>query len=83
MNDGGFILNYSHADWKARADALVFRQQAFIGGRFVDAASGGLRLPQKLSNSRSRKNIMFDGTARVVGDLKMPCTNAGFKRAIG
>jgi 4-guanidinobutyraldehyde dehydrogenase/NAD-dependent aldehyde dehydrogenase len=27
-------------DWQARADALEFRTQAFIDGRFVDAASG-------------------------------------------
>jgi acyl-CoA reductase-like NAD-dependent aldehyde dehydrogenase len=30
MNDGGFMLNYSHADWKARADALS--AQAPFGG---------------------------------------------------
>lgn len=29
-----------HQDWKARADSLHFRGQAFIDGRFVDAASG-------------------------------------------
>jgi 4-(gamma-glutamylamino)butanal dehydrogenase len=34
------MLEYSHADWKARANALHFRHQAFIGGKFVDAASG-------------------------------------------
>ena len=27
-------------DWRARADSLSFRSQAFIDGRFVDAASG-------------------------------------------
>jgi gamma-glutamyl-gamma-aminobutyraldehyde dehydrogenase/4-guanidinobutyraldehyde dehydrogenase/NAD-dependent aldehyde dehydrogenase len=27
-------------DWRMRADSLSFRTQAFIGGRFVDAASG-------------------------------------------
>jgi gamma-glutamyl-gamma-aminobutyraldehyde dehydrogenase/4-guanidinobutyraldehyde dehydrogenase/NAD-dependent aldehyde dehydrogenase len=27
-------------DWRARADSLRFRSQAFIDGRFVDAASG-------------------------------------------
>lgn len=32
--------DYTHADWKARAGALSFRHQAFIGGKFVDAASG-------------------------------------------
>lgn len=30
----------SHADWLARAAALTIRSQAFIDGRYVDAASG-------------------------------------------
>ncbi|CAN5192941.1 aldehyde dehydrogenase [soil metagenome] len=30
----------SRADWQARADALSIRAQAFVDGRFVDAASG-------------------------------------------
>ena len=30
----------SHADWLARAAALTIRTQAFIDGRYVDAASG-------------------------------------------
>ncbi len=34
------MLDYSHEDWKSRADALQFRNQAFISGTFVDAASG-------------------------------------------
>ncbi|MEM9581498.1 MAG: aldehyde dehydrogenase [Pseudomonadota bacterium] len=34
------MLDYTHEDWKARAKALSFRHQAFIGGTFVDAASG-------------------------------------------
>lgn len=34
------MLDYTHRDWKSRADALSFRNQAFIGGAFVDAASG-------------------------------------------
>jgi len=34
------MLDYTHADWKTRADALSFRNQAFVGGKFVDAASG-------------------------------------------
>ena len=34
------MLDYSHADWKSRAEALSFRNQAFIDGKFVDAASG-------------------------------------------
>src|SRR6056297_1482981 len=34
------MLDYSHEDWKARAAALEFRNKAFIGGTFVDAASG-------------------------------------------
>ena len=34
------MLDYTHEDWKSRADALSFRNQAFIGGQFVDAASG-------------------------------------------
>lgn len=33
-------MNYSRADWAARAGALNLRHQAFINGRFVDAASG-------------------------------------------
>ncbi|OBY25713.1 aldehyde dehydrogenase [Leisingera sp. JC1] len=34
------MLDYSHDDWKSRAAALSFRSQAFIDGRFTDAASG-------------------------------------------
>lgn len=34
------MLDYTHEDWKDRAAGLSFRGQAFIGGRFVDAASG-------------------------------------------
>ena len=34
------MTDLSHADWKARAGGLSFRHQAFIGGKFVDAASG-------------------------------------------
>jgi gamma-glutamyl-gamma-aminobutyraldehyde dehydrogenase len=34
------MLNYTHDDWKSRAAALSFRNQAFINGKFVDAASG-------------------------------------------
>ncbi|WP_299844670.1 aldehyde dehydrogenase [uncultured Roseovarius sp.] len=34
------MLDYTHEDWKTRAAALKFRHQAFIDGRFVDAASG-------------------------------------------
>ncbi len=34
------MLDYSHDDWKSRADALSLRNQAFIDGKFVDAASG-------------------------------------------
>ncbi len=30
----------TRAEWQARADALVFRNKAFIDGRYVDAASG-------------------------------------------
>ncbi|MEC8710333.1 MAG: aldehyde dehydrogenase family protein, partial [Pseudomonadota bacterium] len=30
----------SHADWQARAAGLSFRNQAFINGQFVPAASG-------------------------------------------
>jgi gamma-glutamyl-gamma-aminobutyraldehyde dehydrogenase len=30
----------SRAEWQARADALAIRAQAFVDGRFVDAASG-------------------------------------------
>ena len=32
--------DYTYEDWKSRADALSLRHQAFIGGKFVDAASG-------------------------------------------
>ncbi len=34
------MLDYSHEDWKTRAAGLSFRGQAFIDGKFVDAASG-------------------------------------------
>ncbi|WP_027256168.1 aldehyde dehydrogenase [Leisingera aquimarina] len=34
------MLDYTHDDWKTRAAALSFRGQAFIDGRFTDAASG-------------------------------------------
>ncbi|NVO58478.1 aldehyde dehydrogenase [Rhodobacteraceae bacterium B1Z28] len=34
------MLDYSHEDWKSRAADLSFRNQAFIDGKFVDAASG-------------------------------------------
>lgn len=34
------MLDYSSDDWKSRAAALSFRSQAFIDGRFADAASG-------------------------------------------
>ena len=34
------MLDYTHDDWTSRAAALTFRDKAFIGGRFVDAASG-------------------------------------------
>ena len=34
------MLDYSHEDWKSRAASLSFRGQAFIDGKFVDAASG-------------------------------------------
>ena len=32
--------NLSREDWQQRAEQLGFRHQAFIDGRFVDAASG-------------------------------------------
>ena len=34
------MANYTHEEWKSRAKALSFRNQAFINGKFVDAASG-------------------------------------------
>ena len=34
------MLDYSHEDWKTRAAGLLFRGQAFIDGKFTDAASG-------------------------------------------
>ena len=34
------MLDYTKADWAARASALTMRHQAFIDGKFVDAASG-------------------------------------------
>ncbi|WP_170409851.1 aldehyde dehydrogenase [Ruegeria arenilitoris] len=34
------MLDNTHADWKSRAAGLSFRGQAFIDGRFTDAASG-------------------------------------------
>lgn len=34
------MLDYTYDDWKSRAAALTFRGQAFIDGKFTDAASG-------------------------------------------
>lgn len=34
------MTDLSHAQWQAKAESLRFRHQAFIDGRFVDAASG-------------------------------------------
>ena len=34
------MLDYTYENWKSRADALAFRNKAFIDGKFVDAASG-------------------------------------------
>ena len=34
------MLDYSYDDWKTRAAGLSFRGQAFIDGKFSDAASG-------------------------------------------
>ncbi|MBO9479335.1 aldehyde dehydrogenase [Shimia sp. R11_0] len=34
------MLDYTYEDWQNRANALSFRGQAFINGKFVDAASG-------------------------------------------
>ncbi|WP_406647171.1 aldehyde dehydrogenase [Aliisedimentitalea scapharcae] len=34
------MLDYTHQDWKTRAEALTLRGQAFIDGKFVDAVSG-------------------------------------------
>lgn len=34
------MLDQTHQDWKTRAASLDFRHQAFIDGKFVDAASG-------------------------------------------
>ncbi|GMG85414.1 aldehyde dehydrogenase [Paralimibaculum aggregatum] len=34
------MLDHTLDDWKSRAEALTFRDKAFIDGRFVDAASG-------------------------------------------
>ena len=34
------MTDLSHSDWTARAHAMRFRGQAFIDGKFVDAASG-------------------------------------------
>ncbi|MEX0279541.1 MAG: aldehyde dehydrogenase [Ruegeria sp.] len=34
------MLDYTHEDWKSRAAGLSFRGQAFIDGKFTDAASG-------------------------------------------
>jgi gamma-glutamyl-gamma-aminobutyraldehyde dehydrogenase len=34
------VLNHTKADWTKRASGLNLRHQAFINGRFVDAASG-------------------------------------------
>jgi len=34
------MLDHTYDDWKSRVAALSFRRQAFIDGRFTDAASG-------------------------------------------
>ena len=34
------MLDYTLEDWRSRAGQIRFRSQAFIGGKFVDAASG-------------------------------------------
>jgi gamma-glutamyl-gamma-aminobutyraldehyde dehydrogenase len=34
------VLDYTKADWTKRASGLRLRNKAFIGGKFVDAASG-------------------------------------------
>lgn len=34
------MLDYTKVDWTQRAAKLTFRHQAFIDGKFVDAASG-------------------------------------------
>ena len=34
------MLDHTHEDWKTRAAGLKFRNQAFIGGKFVDAIAG-------------------------------------------
>jgi gamma-glutamyl-gamma-aminobutyraldehyde dehydrogenase len=34
------MLEHTKADWMKRASGLTFRHQAFIGGKFVDSASG-------------------------------------------
>ncbi len=34
------VTELTHADWRERASRLQFRNQAFIGGRYLDAATG-------------------------------------------
>jgi gamma-glutamyl-gamma-aminobutyraldehyde dehydrogenase len=34
------MVDFTHSEWKSHAAALQFRTQAFIDGKFVDAASG-------------------------------------------
>ena len=34
------MVDFTHSEWKSQAAALQFRTQAFIDGKFVDAASG-------------------------------------------
>src|SRR6478735_7946012 len=34
------LTELSHNDWQKRAKAVTFKTQAFIGGKWVDAASG-------------------------------------------
>jgi gamma-glutamyl-gamma-aminobutyraldehyde dehydrogenase len=34
------MVEFTHTEWKSQAAALQFRNQAFIDGKFVDAASG-------------------------------------------
>jgi gamma-glutamyl-gamma-aminobutyraldehyde dehydrogenase len=34
------MVDFTHSEWKSHAAALRFRTQAFIDGKFVDAASG-------------------------------------------
>jgi ligand-binding sensor domain-containing protein len=76
----GRELGISEITVKAHRGRMMQKMNA---ASLADLVKMAVTLPQKFSNSWSRKSIVFDGTARLAGDLEMPRMNAGFKRRIG